>query len=295
MYFSRRYHTTINPSREAVVYPSLRSKNIACIPTSQLYTQKTKPKGYPNPSKPFHSSPDSPLHRQRYQILTNTDIHQPNPHALIDDIPTFQPLPKTLLARPSPHFDLPHARLLDHQELPNLHQMLRRDPRLDDFARLPQTRFQRINNDDAAFIRMPVMMVFVVRFDGMAQDVGMNLTHVWTIAAYQTYVSPFLSAFGAGEVLGREERGGARRAEEDGICLADVFLQQSLILAVLGGDDTERQFRIRVAEIFPFGRAVEFVHELFGTGKGAVDDVDVVDRGPTEHESEAYVPFRLQA
>ena len=37
------------------------------------------------------------------------------------------------------------------------------------------------------------------------------------------------------------------------------------------------------------------MHELFGTGKGAVDDVDVVDCGPTQHESEAYVPFRLQA
>ena len=37
------------------------------------------------------------------------------------------------------------------------------------------------------------------------------------------------------------------------------------------------------------------MHELFGTGKGAVDDVDVVDCGPTEHESEADVPFRLQA
>ena len=159
--------------------------------------------------------------------------------------------------------------------------MLRRDSRLDDFARLPQTSFQRINDDDAAFIRMLVMVVFVVRFDGMAQDVGVNLTHVGTVAAYQTYVSPFLSAFGAGEVLGREERGGARRAEEDGIGLADVFLQQPLVFAVLGGDDAECQLRIRVAEIFPFGRAVEFVHELFGAGKGAVDDVDVVDCGST--------------
>ena len=173
--------------------------------------------------------------------------------------------------------------------------MLRRDSRLDDLARLPQTGFQGIDDDDAAFIRMLMMMVFVVRFDGMAQDVGMDLTHVGTIAAYQTYVSPFLSAFGAGEVLGREERGAAGRAEEDGIRLADVLLQQPLVFAVLGGDDAEGQFRVRVAEIFPFGRGVEFVHELFGAGKGAVDDVDVVDRGPTQHESEADVPFRLQA
>ena len=37
------------------------------------------------------------------------------------------------------------------------------------------------------------------------------------------------------------------------------------------------------------------MHECFGPGKGAVDDVDVVDFGPTQHESEAYVPLCLQA
>ena len=37
------------------------------------------------------------------------------------------------------------------------------------------------------------------------------------------------------------------------------------------------------------------MHECFGPGKGAIDDVDVVDFGPTQHESEAYVPFCLEA
>lgn len=37
------------------------------------------------------------------------------------------------------------------------------------------------------------------------------------------------------------------------------------------------------------------MHEFFGPGKGAVDDIDMMDCGPTQHESEPYVPFRLQA
>ena len=65
----------------------------------------------------------------------------------------------------------------------------------------------------------------MVRCDGLAQNIRMDLTHVGTVAAYCTYVSPFLPAFGAGKVFGWEKRGGARRAEKDGICFADVFLQ----------------------------------------------------------------------
>ena len=61
--------------------------------------------------------------------------------------------------------------------------------------------------------------------DSLAQDVGMELTHVGAVAAYCAYISSFLSAFGADEVFGREKRGGARRAEKDGIRFADMFLQ----------------------------------------------------------------------
>ena len=81
----------------------------------------------------------------------------------------------------------------------------------------------------------------------------MDLTHVGAVAPYCAYVPPFLPAFGASEVFGWEKRGSARRAEEDGVCLSDVFLQQALIFAVLGGDDAECQFRVRVAQVFPVG------------------------------------------
>lgn len=37
------------------------------------------------------------------------------------------------------------------------------------------------------------------------------------------------------------------------------------------------------------------MHERFCPGERAVDDIDVVDLGPTQHESEAYVPFCLHA
>lgn len=91
------------------------------------------------------------------------------------------------------------------------------------------------------------MVMLMVWCDSLAQNVGMDLTHVGAVTAYGAYISPFLSAFGAGEVFSWEKRGGARRAEKDGICLADVFLQKPLIFAVLGRDNAECQFRIRVA------------------------------------------------
>lgn len=37
------------------------------------------------------------------------------------------------------------------------------------------------------------------------------------------------------------------------------------------------------------------MHELFCSCKRAVDDVNVVNFGPTQHESEAYVPLGLHA
>lgn len=107
------------------------------------------------------------------------------------------------------------------------------------------------------------MVMFMVRTDGLAQNVGMDFTHVRAVTADRADVSAFFPAFGAGEVFGREERGGAGRAEEDDVGFADVFFQQSLVLAILGGDDAECQFRVRVAEVFPIGRGVEFVHECF--------------------------------
>ena len=79
----------------------------------------------------------------------------------------------------------------------------------------------------------------MVRRDGLAQDVGMDLAHVGPVAADQAYVPSFFSAFGAGKVFGWEEGGGARRAEEDGVRFTDVIFQQPLVFAVLGGDDAE--------------------------------------------------------
>lgn len=101
--------------------------------------------------------------------------------------------------------------------------MLRRDARLDNLARLLQAGFQRVDDDDAAFVRVPVVVVFVIWSDGVAQDVGMDLAHVRAVAAYCAYISPFLSAFGADEVFSWEESRGAGRAAEDGVCFADVF------------------------------------------------------------------------
>ena len=68
-----------------------------------------------------------------------------------------------------------------------------------------------------------------------------------------------------------------------------------MVFAVFGTDDAEGDFRDGVAEGFPVRGGVEGVHELFGAGKRPVDDVDVVDFGPAQHERETDVPFRLLA
>lgn len=55
-----------------------------------------------------------------------------------------------------------------------------------------------------------------------------------------------------------------------------------LILFILGTEDTELEFRIRVADGGPFRASVEIMHQLFGALEGPIDDVDVVDLGPAE-------------
>ena len=135
----------------------------------------------------------------------------------------------------------------------------------------------------------------MVRGDGVGEDVRVDLAHVGPVAADGADVAALFAALGAGEELGREERCCARGAEEEGVSFPDVLLEQARVFAVFGRDDAEGEFLVGGPEAFPLGRGVEFVHEGFAPGEGPVDDVDVVDFGPAEHEGEADVPFRLQA
>lgn len=130
----------------------------------------------------------------------------------------------------------------------------------------------------------------MIRRDSLTEDIGVYLTHVRTIAADSTNIASLLAPFRAGEVFSWEERGSARRAEKDGVGLADVLFQQTLVFAVVRADNAKGELRIRVAQRLPLGKSVKFVHEGLGAGEGAVDDVDVVNFGTTEEESEANMP-----
>lgn len=138
-------------------------------------------------------------------------------------------------------------------------------------------------------------MVFVLGRDGLAEDFGVDFEHVWAVAADGGDVAAFFAAFGRCEVFVREQRGSARRAEEDSVGFPNILFQQALVFAVFGADDTEGEFGDRLAEGFPVRGGVEVVHEGSGAGEGAVDDVDVVDVVAAEHEGEADVPFCLFA
>ncbi len=114
-----------------------------------------------------------------------------------------------------------------------------------------------------------------------------------SVAADGGDVAAFFAAFAAGEVFVREKGGGAGGAEEDGIGFADVVFEEAVVVDVLGGDDAELDFGVCGAQVGPFGGGVEVVHDLFGAGEGAVDDVDVVDFRSAEHEGEPDVPLGL--
>lgn len=60
--------------------------------------------------------------------------------------------------------------------------------------------------------------------DGLPQDVRVDLGHVRPVAADGADVPPLPPPFGAGQELGREERGQGRGAQENRVGAPDMLL-----------------------------------------------------------------------
>lgn len=144
---------------------------------------------------------------------------------------------------------------------------------------------------------MPVMMVLMFLFHGLAQDLRVELAHEGAVRADGADIPALFPAVGTGEDIGGEERGGGGGAHEDGIGLVDMAAEMLVIFLVLGAQDGELEFRVgRLgADAGPFVLGVEVVHQLLGPLEGPVDDVDMVDFGPAQQQREPDVPPGLQA
>ena len=97
--------------------------------------------------------------------------------------------------------------------------------------------------------------------DGLAEDFGVEFDHVRAIAAYGADIAAFFAAFAAGEDFRGEQGRCAGCAEEEGVCLADAVFGVLVVFSVVGGEDAELEFGVRIPEWGPFWRLVEVVHD----------------------------------
>ena len=142
-------------------------------------------------------------------------------------------LPALALLRPPPL-----GLALEHKQLPQLDDLIGRQPGLDDLARLLQTAGHSVDDDRAALLLALVdVLVLVVRRDGVAQHVRVQFDHVWFVAADAGDVAPLFAAFRVGEVAGWEERGLRGRGAEDDVAGADVVFEEAAVFGVHGGQD----------------------------------------------------------
>ena len=61
--------------------------------------------------------------------------------------------------------------------------------------------------------------------NSLAEDVRVQLEHVWAVGADHAEVAALLAALGGGKEFGGEEGGGGGRAAEDSVGFADVLFQ----------------------------------------------------------------------
>lgn len=108
-------------------------------------------------------------------------------------------------------------------------------------------------------------------------------------------VTTFPPAFRTGQKFGGKQRRQTRRAEENSISAADMVFEHTVIFAILGAHHAEAEFFVGGTEIGPFGSCVNFVHQIESARRRPIDDVDMMDFGPTQDESEADVPRGLSA
>ena len=140
---------------------------------------------------------------------------------------------------------------------------------------------------------MPVMMIPVAGGGSQPNNVRVQLDHVRLVRTNRANVAALFPALAVGEELWRKDRLGARGASKDDVCVAHVFLDDAVVLAVLFAEKGEAELGIRCAEMCPFIVGVDLLHEGLGTGEGAVDNVYMVDLGASQDEGKPDVPVSL--
>lgn len=243
-------------------------------------------------SKVFDRCPNVLASRKSDETFPYADIQEAKPNTLVDDIAREKPILQPLLAL-STHLNLPHRCLLHHDQLPELDQLLGPEPGSADLAGFFHAGGETVDDDDAAFAGVFVMMMFMVGRHGLTEDVRMKLTHVGTVTPDTADVSPFPSTLMGGEIFRREERFGRGCAHEDGVRLPNVVLEHARVLAVFRADHAEFQLAVHVPKVFPFVGGVDLLQEIRRSFKGTIDDIDMVDLRAPKEESESYVPFGL--
>lgn len=74
-----------------------------------------------------------------------------------------------------------------------------------------------------------------------------------------------------------------------------MLFEDTIKFAMVGAYDAEAEFVVGGPNVAPFGCCVDFAQQLEGAGRGAVDDVNVMDLGATENEGKPNVPSCLLA
>lgn len=74
-----------------------------------------------------------------------------------------------------------------------------------------------------------------------------------------------------------------------------MLFEHTIEFAMVGAYDAEAEFVVGGPKVCPFGRCVDFAQELEGSGRGAVDNVNVMYLGATENKRKTNVPGGLLA
>lgn len=74
-----------------------------------------------------------------------------------------------------------------------------------------------------------------------------------------------------------------------------MLFKHTIEFAMIGAYDAEAEFFVGGSKVCPFGCCVDFAQELEGAGRGAVDDVNVMNLGATQKEGKPDVPGGLLA
>lgn len=168
----------------------------------------------------------------------------------------------------------------------------------DDLARLLEHAFQGVDDDDApllgVLVEMPVMLV--VCLGSLQQQTFRQLPHLWSVAAHGDDEPALFPALVRGEDGGVEEILLGWSAAVNDIGVADLLLEQTLVLVKGGRQDAKLGLRPALTVLGGLGDDGELLKNTTRIGgEAAVDDVDVLNGAASHHQGQADVPISLHA